>query len=174
MSLVTTKSIIVKCHGTPVQVEATANAAITPGELIEIMSTGKVRAHSTARGKAEKMFAIENELEGEGINTDYDADAQVQARIFRPGDEVLALLAQGETAVIGSWLVSNGDGTLKVWTDYGESFEVGGSSAAPLSVDMPNPLEVVGVAMEALDLEGSSGEESSGLINNARLRVRLV
>ncbi len=49
-------------------------------------------------------------------------------------------LADGETAVIGSKLCSNADGTLKLGT-----------------------ANIVGMALEALDLSESSGEESDGI-----------
>ena len=48
--------------------EYEANAAISPGMLVELMSTGKIRAHSTAGGNALRMFALENYLEGKDIN----------------------------------------------------------------------------------------------------------
>ena len=58
--------------------ERVANAAITPGMLIEIMSTNKVRAHATAQGNAAKIFALEDELQGKGIDDNYSALDPVQ------------------------------------------------------------------------------------------------
>lgn len=138
--------------------EMEANAAITPGMLVEEMTTGKVRKHATANGNAVPRFALENELEGEGIADDWAADEQVRVWRPRPGDQVYALLADGETAVIGSLLSSNGDGFLKV-------FDGGASTAEDL------PLEVVAVAREAVDRSSSSGGDTN---TTGRIVVEVV
>lgn len=136
--------------------EMVANAAITPGMLIEEMSTGKVRAHANAGQTALSMFALEDELQGGGIDDAYAANDQVQCWIAGRGDNVYALLADGETAVIGSFLESNGDGYLKVYA---------ADSAG--AVEYPN--SIVGIALEALDLSSSSGAEST-----YRLLIRVI
>jgi hypothetical protein len=92
--------------------EHTANAAITPGNLIEIMSTGKVRRHSTAGAPAAKLFALEDELQGKGIDQDYASGSVVQCWWAVPGEEVYALLADGQNIAIGDKLVSDGAGRL--------------------------------------------------------------
>lgn len=163
-----TKSVIVKCF-TKIQEEAIANAAITPGWLIELMSTGKVRAHSSSGQNQEFMFAFENELEGEGIDDDYAAADIVQYIIARRGDVVNAILANGQNVAIGDLLESNGDGTLKKYT----ADAIAVSSAEPGTVTV-YPTQIVGMALEALDLSGSSGEESSTLLNNPRIQVRVM
>ena len=136
--------------------EFTANAAITPGMLVEEMSTGKVRVHANAGQTVLPMFALEDELQGNGIATAYAADDQVQVWIPGRGDVVYALLSDGEIAVIGSLLESNGDGYLQVYA---------ADSAG--AVEYPN--SIVGIAIEALDLSGSSGEEST-----YRIQVRII
>jgi len=144
--------------GDPVREEYTAAAAITPGHLCEITSAGTIQAHSTAGGFAEKLFAIEDELQGKEITEAYDAttNKQVLCGIFRPGDQVYALLANGETAVIGSKLESQGDGTLRVVdTDV---------SVGDIAVQ-----SIVAVALEAVDMSGSSGADPSG-----RITIRIV
>ena len=170
MSQEAQKTIPVKWF-TPVQEEYVANAGITPGHLVELMSTGKVRVHATAGGNAEKTFALENELEGQGINDAYAATDPVQVGIFRTGDVVLAMLVDdGTAATIGAYLESAGDGTLQVHVaDTGDhsSAEAGGVTAV-----LPN--QIVAIALEALDLSGSSGEESSDILTTGRLLVRIV
>ena len=159
------KTISIKCF-TDIQEEAIAHAVITPGMLIERLSTAKVQAHSSAGANQEWSFALENELEGQGIDDDYAADDIVQYKFFRRGDIVNALLADDSAAVvIGDLLESNGDGALKKYVaDTADSDD-------PITV---YPNQIVGMAEEALDLSGSSGEESSGLLNNARIQVRIL
>jgi hypothetical protein len=161
----TLKSIWAKVLGAKVQEEYVANAAISPGHLVELMSTNKVRVHATANGAAEKAFAFEDELQGNGVDDAYSAADQVQVIYPRPGDQVNAVLADGQNIAIGDKLVSAGDGTLTKYTADT------GSSAGEL-YDQPN--SIIGVAMEALDLSGSSGEESSGLLGDRRIRIRIV
>jgi hypothetical protein len=99
--------------------EALASATITPGMLIERLSTGKVAAHATAGGYGIAAFAIENEVyagQGEAptIDTNYAADDLVQYGVFQPGQEVYALLAANAAAiVVGDKLVSQGAGYVK-------------------------------------------------------------
>jgi len=151
--------------------EEVANAAITPGMLLELMSTDKVRAHATAGGNAmPRMFALENELEGEGINDAFAADEKVQVWIPYRGDIVYAILADGENVAIGDPLESNGAGYLAKHVSDVESFE----SAEPGSITVL-PEQVVGIALEAVDISDSSGAESSGDLGyNKRIKVRII
>lgn len=149
-------TIVLKRFNEPVMDERLAVAAITPGMLIELTSVdNRVQAHSTSEGNAEKMFAVEDDHQGNAINDDYSALDLVQAWIAQRGDEVNALLANGETTVIGDKLSSNGDGYLKVHTpDDSGGIQVEG---------------IVAVALEAIDMSGSSGADPSG-----RIRVRVI
>ena len=125
-----------------INIEKVAAAAITPGHLVELTSANKVQAHSgDGVGAFPKMFALEDELQGKEIDDAYAADDPVQVWVCQPGEVVYALLKNGETAVVGSPLDSAGDGTLAVTTT---------ASAV-----------IVGIALEALDLSGSSGEETT-------------
>jgi len=143
------KVIILIGHG--VRQEHKAVAAITPGHLVELTSADKVQKHGTAGGSAEKAFAVEDDLQGNDINDDYAVNAFVQYNIMRSGDRVYALLANGETAVIGSKLESNGDGTLRVVDADVSAGDIGVGS-------------IVGVAMEAVDMSDSSAADPSGRI----------
>ena len=77
------------------------------------MSTNKVRVHATEGGAVVPMFALEDELQGKKISEAYAADAPVQIWIPNRGEQVYALIANGETIAIGDKLESAGDGTLQ-------------------------------------------------------------
>lgn len=102
-----------------IQKEALAGEAITPGALIEYSSTaGDVVNHSTANGNAQRMFAVESDLDGSEIGTvagseNYPNNAIVLYRIFQRGNEVYAILTTSQTVAIGDFLVSAGDGRLQ-------------------------------------------------------------
>ena len=146
--------------------EMVASAAVTPGMLLIIESTGKVKAHDQADKDAFPIFALEDELQGKGIDDAYAANAPVQCWIPYRGDIVNAILADGQKVVIGDPLTSDGYGRLKKHvTDTG-------ASTVPWTV---YPEQIVGYAAEALDLSGSSGAEVSGPLGyHKRLLVRIA
>lgn len=142
--------------------EMVANAAITPGMLIEVMSTGKVRAHASAGLNALPMFALEDELQGKGIDDAYAAADQVQCWIPTRGDVVYALLKDGENIAIGDFLESAGTGYLqKHVADVDSSNDI----------TTIYPLQIVGQAVEAIDLSGSSATHPASAY---RLAIRIV
>lgn len=150
--------------------EKTAASAITPGMLITLDTNGKVKAHDGAAEDAVPMFALEDELQGKGIDDAYSADDPVQCWMPYRGDEVYAILVDGENVSIGAYLVSDGSGNLKEHTTEEESWGV--SEAGSVEV---YPLQIVARALEAVDLSGSSGEESSGPLGyNKRIKVEIV
>jgi len=122
-----------------------AEAAITPGMLIELISKNTVRKHATSSGTVTpKMWALEDELQGKGITDAYATGDQVQCWVTVPGEQVYALLADGENASIGEKLVSNGDGYLKCFA---------GDSAYEEAI--------VAIALEAIDRSTSSGGDTN-------------
>lgn len=123
--------------------EIEAAGTITPGMLLELDSAGKVVAHNSAGENALLMFALEDELQGNDIDDDYSSGDMVHVWIPYRGDQVYALLADGETAAIGDFLESNGAGALQVYS--------AGSAGV---VEYPNA--IVGVATEAVDLSASA------------------
>ncbi|HEQ98823.1 MAG TPA: hypothetical protein ENO22_05730 [candidate division Zixibacteria bacterium] len=143
--------------GDPVRIERAAAAAITPGFLIELTSADKFQAHSTAGGSAATIFALEDENQGKEISDAYSTSNEVLAAIFRPGEEAYALLADGENAAIGSKLESNGNGYLRVVDTDASAGDIGVQS-------------VVGIALEALDMSGSSGADPS----SQRIRILVI
>lgn len=136
--------------------EIAAGGTITPGMLIAEGSGGTVAVHGTSGGAVIPLFALEDELQGKEVDDNYVTGDKVQCWFPYRGDQVYALLADGETAAVGSLLESNGDGYLKVY-----AADSAGVAEAPLSI--------VGQATEALDLSGSSGAETT-----QRIIVRIV
>jgi len=137
--------------------EFTATAvAITPGELLEVTSAGLVQAHSTSGGVVLPMFALEDELQGDGIDDDYAVSVPIQVWVAGRGEIVNAILKDGEDVSIGDFLESAGDGTLQKYSD-----DSAGASEYPNSI--------VGVAVDAVDMSGSSGADPSG-----RIQVRII
>jgi hypothetical protein len=135
----------IQLSGQFVREEDVASETIKPGHLVEVhTSTGrKLRKHATAKGFAERAFAVEDPLQGKtaasgqarGIDDAYVATEIVQYNISSPGARVSAWLKAGENVAIGDKLVSAGDGTLQE-TSSGD-------------------LDVVAIADEALDLSAS-------------------
>lgn len=144
--------------------EYTATAvAITPGYLLEITSAGLVQAHATAQGNVLPMFALEDELQGNPITTNYAASAKIQCWIPGRGDIVYALLKDGETVVIGDFLESAGNGQLQKHVADVESFE--SNEAGSITV---YPNAIVGQALEAVDLSASANTAAG------RILVRII
>lgn len=136
------KTIFLKSgrSGDPLQKEGKANAAITPGHLIELMTTGNLRVHATGGGPAGARFAIEDALQGKEIGDAYVANNRVQYIHAAPGDEVYAWLKDGESVAIGAKLESAGNGSLRASSE--EASEIAGS--------------IVAEALEAVDASASA------------------
>jgi hypothetical protein len=153
--------------------EYEANAALFPGHLVELMSTGKIRKHATAEGTVLPMFALEDELQGNDNDTAYAAADRVQVWIPNRGEIVLAVLKDGQNVAIGDFLESAGDGTLQKHVNDEDSWE-SNSKQEPGNVTVI-PQVIVGTALEAVDLSGSSGEEDSGALDwDKRILVRII
>jgi homospermidine synthase len=152
--MITKKTIKLKKYSDVIE-ELVAHATITPGHLVELLSTGKIRAHGTASGNALPMFALEDELQGKSISDNYGANDKVQVWIPYRGDIVNAILKDGQNVVVGDFLESAGDGTLQKHV---------ADSTGDYLVN-----QIVGVAVEALDMSGSAGEDPS-----PRIAVRII
>jgi len=114
-------------------------AGIYPGMLCKVVSDGDVELHDDEGGRSECLLAIEDSLQGRGVDTVYTVNYPVRLEIFRPGEEFHGLLQAGQVISIGEGLISAGDGTFKSATDSG------------LSID-----SIIAYAMEAEDLSGGS------------------
>ena len=134
--------------------EYEAGGTITPGMLLEENSEGKVVAHSNAGEFAEKMFALEDELQGKGIDDDYASGDKVQCWIAGRGDQVYAILADGQNVAVGDILESDGNGALE-------------KAVAETASATTYPGSVVAVALEAVDTTNSA-------VATARIKVRVI
>ena len=92
--------------------EAVAAGTISPGMLTEVTSAGKVQAHSTEGARAERLIALEDALQGNGVDTDYSALDIVTLAVAMPGEVFNLLVASGEALNPGDEVVSAGDGTV--------------------------------------------------------------
>jgi len=126
--------------------EGRANAAITPGHLVQLMSTGKWRANASSAVACQKAFALEDALQGRTIDTAYAENELVAIGIQGPGDVVLAWADSGENIVVGDLLESAGNGNLQKYTTAGAA---------------------IAVALEAMDLN-DTGDVTT------RFRVRIL
>lgn len=88
--------------------------AITPGALVERTSAGLVQAHSTAAGKAEGLFALEDDFQGKGIDDAYAVSSLISCLNTTPGDRIYAI-PTGAIAV-GEFVESAGDGTVTAFS----------------------------------------------------------
>ena len=139
------------------EAKATAASTVYPGDLVQLHTDSTVKEHATDSGPAQAMFAIEDSLQGKEIGTVYTAGTQVRYIVGRKGDEVIANLADNQTAVVGSYLISAGNGRLKVY------------SAASAGVsEWPN--SIVAQAMEALDTNNSAATP----LASSRIRVEII
>jgi hypothetical protein len=143
--------------GNPGCYEGVANAAIRPGDLIEVMTTGKLRKHATAAGVASALFAREEEYVGGDIDTDYAANDQVAYWSAKKGDRFYAWLKNGENAALGAFLESGGNGSLQVTTH--------GTGSATTAAAWP-----VARALEAVDNSGGG----TGPNSTARIKVEVL
>jgi len=145
-----TRTIFVVGNGIPK--EAKASGAITPGHLVEITSAAvdTVLVHATAGGSVvARLFAVEDDLQGKDIDDAYATGTNVLYRAAEPGEEVNALIQNGQNIAKGDLLESAGDGTLRLHVPDSEAASNVGSA-------------IVGKAQEASDMSDSSSVDPSG------------
>ena len=145
--------------------EYNAAGAITPGHLLELASATTVKVHASAGESVLPMIALEDELQGKTISDAYASAAPVQVWIPQRGDIANMLLKNGENVSVGDFLESAGDGTLQKYTAQTES--LGADSSG--NINTFYPANIVGVAIEAVDISDSSGADPTG-----RLPVRII
>lgn len=128
--------------------EYDAGGVITPGMLVLIESDGDVVAHDTEDGYCAKLFALEDELRGKTIDDNFASGDPVQVWFATPGEEVYAILDNGEDISEGDLLSSAGNGKVQAV----------GSGGVPIAQ-----------ALEDVDMSGSSGVDPSG-----RIEIRIL
>ena len=127
--------------------EHVAGGTIYPGMLLIMSADDTVVAHNDD--------APANCLPMFALDEPYVSGDQVQCWIPYRGDQVYAILEDGADVSVGTFLESNGSGYLQAYTSG----------------------KVVGIAMEALDLSGSTGAEDSSEApfgTARRIKVRIV
>ena len=140
-----------------------ASANIRPGNLLVLNAAGNVDRHGDGTGQKAvlSMFALEDELQGRGIDDRYANGSPVQVWFPGRGDVVYALIADEEEIAIGDRLVPAAGGKLKKATP-----------TESMSSDPHEQFEpVVGVAEEAVDLTTSTGAWG---VTGRRICVRII
>lgn len=95
------------------RLEYAAAGTIKPGHLLQWGSAGMLVVHATYAGKAERMFALEDYLQGNVITTAYASGDLVFVYDALPGDIINARCPANAVALVtGDNVISNGDGTL--------------------------------------------------------------
>ncbi len=87
-------------------------AGIYPGMLLEVNTLNKVVKQNTASEDCERIFAMEDALQGKDVTDVYTSGTRVCCLIGKRGTVVNALLNSGTNYTIGTRLMANGDGTL--------------------------------------------------------------
>lgn len=149
------KTIKLKNYSKVVE-EMVAVGVITPGMFLEETSAGLVQAHSGAGANLIQMVATEDEMQGKSISDDYAVGYPVQVWIPGRGDQVFAILEDGETIVIGDFLESAGNGKVQKHVD-------------DLAAADNKTNQIIGVAIEAVDMSDSSGADPS-----PRIAIRII
>lgn len=150
--------------------EYEAAGVILPGNLLEITSAGKVQKHSGAGKTAQALFALEDALQGKGIESAYAAGDKVQVWVATPGEVVYGRLADEETVVIGDYVESNGAGQLRKVSRSTESWESADAQAAKSLYDK----HIVGQVLVALDTTSLSTTDSSSRSTEQLVVIRIV
>jgi hypothetical protein len=128
-------------------------AGIMPGHLVTFGSSGtagKLLKHATAAGNSGKLFADVNTTPDRSVTTEpvataYASGEQMKWFMACPGAEVYAWVPASASAIIkGDMLVSNGDGTLKLYVP--QASNEGGSATYTIQTN-----NVVAIAAEAKD-----------------------
>jgi hypothetical protein len=148
-----------------VREEYTAAGTIIPGMLCELTSAGTVQAHSGAGKSVMNMFAIEDAMQGKGINQNlaadnYKAGDQVQLWIPTRGDIVYALLNDEEKVVVGDFVESAGNGLLRKVVRTNDSWESADANPGGGQHSLYSQ-HIVGVVLEDKDLTSLDATDSS-------------
>ena len=130
------------------QEEAIADGAITPGMLLALQSTGKLKANATAAKKIRCVVAVENELFSKVIADAYADGDRVFAKTFPPGAPFYGFLDAGETTSKGSKLVPSTGGTFKVASTGVDDFHV--MAEAQEAVDLATSTSTGRIILKAI------------------------
>jgi hypothetical protein len=108
----TPRTILLK--GRNVHTERVAGGTVRPGSFTVLASGNTVTENATAKSKIPLAIAVENELEGLGIDDSYLVNDLVQMERLHAGMEVLAFVAASAAAlVIGDLVELDGAGGVR-------------------------------------------------------------
>ena len=93
--------------------ELPAGGTIRPGDLVERTSTGTYIKQAVGTDPAMAAFAVEDELQGNGIADSYATNDRVQVNYPVKGGEVMAWLEASQNVAIGDFLEAAGAGNLQ-------------------------------------------------------------
>ena len=124
-------------------------ASIKPGMLLTVNSSDAFVVHSDEGGRGDLIIGMEDALQGNGVATAYTNGEVVPAMIPHTGCSFYGLLEDGQNAVIGSELISAGNGKFKLVGDL-ESGETAD--------------KIMCMAEEAQDLTGSNTSDTLTLM----------
>lgn len=127
------------------QDEALAAGTITPGMLLEMDSDAKVVVHNTEGAIAERIFAVEDALQGNTVTDDYSSDDLVTYIMPSKGSSVNAELEAGASYDEGDILISAGNGKLMLASDVASGVTI---------------YDNIAVVTEALDLSASGAVDT--------------
>lgn len=172
MASTTSNTIILNSVGAVHLKESYANGTITPGDFLERATDGDFQRHSTAEIAGPKLIALENDLEGDGIDDNYASGDNVRAAYLKPGDEVYAFVpASAAAIVIGDNLVFDGTGCLikgdRVAATALSTSDTYTDAAVNAAVDSAiEGARIVATALEAVDNSGGGSK--------ARIRIEML
>jgi len=110
------RSDSVVLRGQPERKEAEAGSTIRPGALVELQSDGTVDSGGTtftAGADVRRAFAVENDIEGLDLSSNYATGNRCLYAVFQAGHEVSALVAASAPAiVVGDSLSVTASGTV--------------------------------------------------------------
>lgn len=112
-------TILLKCKGH--REEYPADAALKPGHLVVVNSTGEVLKHAVAGQRVPVMIACEDALQGKTKDDAFAAADPVPVVTGVKGDVIYVRLQSGQNAAKGDGLYSAGDGTFAVSSVPGAS-----------------------------------------------------
>ncbi len=139
--------------------EYEAGGDITPGHLVKLGSDSKVVVHDSTQ-LAIPMFAVEDALQGNGIDDAYKSGDPVQVWIPQRGDQAYALLHHDSATVNpGDFLMSAGDGELTKF------------DAQTLPSSWTGDIEKLKIVAQALEEKASPASSTADRI---RVKVRIV
>ena len=150
-------TIILKSYSNVIE-EYRAGGDIYPGCFVKLNASGQVVVADGSEDAYLPMVAIEDALQGKGINDKFETGDLVRCWIPQRGDQVYAVLADGHDVAIG---------TIVTLTASGYVREMGGATDLEI---------VVGVALEKVEASSTGGfaEDGAFLEDNSRLIIRVI